>query len=70
MRSTSTIDPRIIPPNTAFLRATRAPERNASRPPVTAPAKIWLKAPYSLRMAIMAQSVKEKSPAQRAKLPG
>ena len=68
-RSTITIDPRIIPPKIAFLRATRIPERKAKRPPVTAPAVIWFKAPSYLRMPIRAQSVKEKSPAQSAKLP-
>lgn len=68
-RSTITIDPKIMPPNIAFLKATLAPERKASRPPVTAPATIWLKAPSSLRMAMRLQSVMEKSPAQSAKLP-
>ncbi len=68
-RSTITIEPKIIPPNTAFLKATLAPDLKASRPPVTAPATIWLMAPSSLRTAIRAQSVIEKSPAHRAKLP-
>ena len=69
-RSTITIDPKIIPPKMAFLRATRIPERKANKPPVTAPATIWFTAPSSLRIAIRAQSVIEKSPAQSAKLPG
>lgn len=38
--STITIQPNIIPPKTAFFIATRAPERKASSPPVTAPAAI------------------------------
>jgi hypothetical protein len=51
------------------LNATLAPERKANRPPVTAPATIWLIAPSSPLTAISAQSVIEKSPAHRAKLP-
>lgn len=68
-RSTITIEPKIIPPKIAFLKATRAPERNASSPPVTAPATIWFSGPSSCRIAISEQSVIEKSPAQSAKLP-
>ena len=68
-RSTITIEPRIIPPNIAFLKATLQPERKARRPPVTAPATIWFTAPYYLRIPIRVQSVIEKRPAQRANEP-
>jgi hypothetical protein len=67
--STTTIDPNIIPPKIAFFNATLAPERKASRPPVTAPAMIWFHESSFLRRPIKAQSVAEKRPAQMAKLP-
>lgn len=67
--STITIDPKIIPPNTAFLKATRMPARKANNPPVTAPAVIWLNASSFFLIAMRAQSVVENSPAQSAKLP-
>jgi len=67
--STTTIEPNIIPPKIAFLNATRAPERKASNPPVTAPAMIWFHESSFLRRPINAQSVAEKRPAQIAKLP-
>ena len=67
--STITIDPRIMPPKTAFFRATRAPERKASSPPVTAPAMIWLMGPSYPRIPINVQSLTENKPAQSAKLP-
>jgi hypothetical protein len=67
--STITMEPNIMPPKIPFFRATRAPERKASSPPVMAPATIWLKASYFFLMAIIAQSVAENSPAQMAKLP-
>lgn len=66
---TIVIEPKIMPPNIAFLKATRMPALKASRPPVIAPAAIWLKASSFLRMAMSVQSVIEKSPAHRAKLP-
>lgn len=68
-RYTITIEPKIMPPKIAFFKATRAPERKANKPPVTAPAMIWFIAPSYLRMPIRAQSVTENKPAQRAKLP-
>ena len=58
-----------MPPKIAFLKATLAPDLNAKRPPVTAPAIIWLIAPSSFLIPIRVQSVMEKSPAHRAKLP-
>lgn len=63
------MEPNIMPPKIPFFRATRAPERKASSPPVMAPATIWLKASYFFLRAIIAQSVAENSPAQMAKLP-
>ena len=67
--STILIDPNIIPPNIAFLKAILGPARKAKSPPVIAPAAIWLNASYLFLSAISVQSVIENNPAHNAKLP-
>ena len=56
-------------PNTAFLNAILRPDLNASNPPVTPPAMIWLMMSYLFLIEMRAQFEIEKSPAHNPKLP-